>query len=83
MHTIREHGPDRVGGFTPIPASPRNLSLPELIVMTGMPARSAERIPGPSTVASGSETTMPSGCRLTASSSIFRIRLMSYVSGAE
>ena len=43
-----------------------NSSLPELIVITGMPASTAASIDGASAVASGSETTSPSGWSATA-----------------
>ena len=45
-----------------------NASLPELIVITGMPALTAALIDGESALASGSEMTMPSGWSATASS---------------
>ena len=59
-----------------------NLSLPELIVTTGMPALTAARIDGASPFASGSEMTRPSGRSATASSMKRRMRGIENESGA-
>ena len=76
--------PARYSGWPTCASTPSflNWSLPELIVTTGIPARTAARIDGASACASGSETTMPSGRSATASSMKRFMRSIEKLSGA-